>query len=298
MNERNRAVAATTHPLVLSAAALIVVNDFLLRGRAPAWLTGKLSDVGWLIVAPVLVAAVLAVARVPRARLVGFVVSGAVYVVLQVWPALGALVSAGHVADLQDLWALPAMLGAVVAWRGRAGSRGAWVGIPVLAGVLVADSWGTVSSTSWPCGDGMEWDPAEPLRLHLQTWAGTPADTDMFLDGLRLLDDAGAEVPLVVAATSPLLVCARDGLRGDTAYTWEIGPWDAQPSNQVAFEEDALPTVTFRTVGGDGAPAADAAACAALATKLSDAVNDACSTWPTEDIWLDTGADTGDTGAG
>jgi len=45
--------SAPAHPLALAAAALILLNDFVLRGHAPGWLTGKLSDVGWLVVAPV-----------------------------------------------------------------------------------------------------------------------------------------------------------------------------------------------------------------------------------------------------
>lgn len=34
------------HPLVLAAALLILINDFVLHRFAPVWLTGKLADVG------------------------------------------------------------------------------------------------------------------------------------------------------------------------------------------------------------------------------------------------------------
>jgi hypothetical protein len=55
------------------ALAVLVVNDQLLKGAGvlPGWLTGKLSDLAGLIVAPVL-AAVLLRARGPRMRVLAF----------------------------------------------------------------------------------------------------------------------------------------------------------------------------------------------------------------------------------
>jgi hypothetical protein len=52
------------HPAWWGALALLLVNDNLLKGRhvVPGWLTGKLSDFAFLIVAPVLLAALLPVA--------------------------------------------------------------------------------------------------------------------------------------------------------------------------------------------------------------------------------------------
>jgi hypothetical protein len=52
------------HPLWWAALGLLVVNDDLLKGRgiAPGWLTGKLSDFAFLVVAPVLFAAMLPLA--------------------------------------------------------------------------------------------------------------------------------------------------------------------------------------------------------------------------------------------
>ena len=57
------------HPLWLASLALLVVNDHLLKraGLLPGWLTGKLSDIAGLIVAPVLLATILR-ARRPGAR--------------------------------------------------------------------------------------------------------------------------------------------------------------------------------------------------------------------------------------
>ncbi|MDO9280325.1 MAG: hypothetical protein Q7U06_00320, partial [Pseudomonadota bacterium] len=271
--------SAPAHPLVLGAAALILVNDFVLRGHAPGWLTGKLSDVGWLVVAPVLVAALLsflgASARVAKAG--GLGIAGGFYVALQVWPPLGAWIRPGHVADLGDLLVLPALLGAGLAWR-RGSGRG-WaplLAVPALGAVLVADDYGFIQPMSVPCGNGMAWDPSDPLRVVLSAMY-IPWDTDGFVRGLRLTDEHGTDIPLVVTGSwSGGTVCARDGLRGDTGYTWEIGPWDERSSNELSFAHKALRTVRFRTLPGDGPPAADAAACAALVAIVDEALTDRC----------------------
>ena len=49
------------HPIWWGALALLPVNDNLLKGRGvvPGWLTGKLSDFAFLVVAPVVCAALL-----------------------------------------------------------------------------------------------------------------------------------------------------------------------------------------------------------------------------------------------
>lgn len=54
-------LSALRHPLWWSALVLLLVNDLCLKGRgvAPGWLTGKLSDFAFLIVAPAVCAALL-----------------------------------------------------------------------------------------------------------------------------------------------------------------------------------------------------------------------------------------------
>ncbi len=269
-------VAAAGHPVVLAAAAVIFVNDLVLRVIAPGWVTGKLSDAAFLIVAPVFGAALVALAGVPgrsarRAAAFGTV---AFYVALQLWPPLGAFFRASHVADVEDLLVLPAILGAAYAWR-RSNARdvegrNAFVAaLPLLAGALVATSWDAdyVPPASMPCGEDSTWDAAEALYLQLQ--ADPPVDTDAFLRGLRLRDGDGAEVALIAARAGGgfVAVCARAGLRADTTYTWEIGPWTGVSSNELAFGHHALPTVVFRTGGGDGLAAPDPETCASLARR-------------------------------
>lgn len=62
-------LALLAHPAWWAALAVLLVNDNLLKGRgvAPAWLTGKLSDFAFVVVAPVLFAALLPRA-LPRRR--------------------------------------------------------------------------------------------------------------------------------------------------------------------------------------------------------------------------------------
>ncbi|MEV6813172.1 hypothetical protein [Micromonospora sp. NPDC051296] len=48
------------HPVTVAATALLILNDHVLKAAYPGWLTGKLSDVAGLVMAPPLVALVLA----------------------------------------------------------------------------------------------------------------------------------------------------------------------------------------------------------------------------------------------
>jgi hypothetical protein len=76
-------------------------------------------------------------------------------------------------------------------------------------------------------------------------------------------------VELVYAThVDDVAICAKAGLQPSTEYTWTIGPWDRYRSNSQGYSHDALPTVVFTTTTAEGAPAADGAACAALATAV------------------------------
>ena len=131
-------IGEALHPLVLAAAALLVLNDWWLKpSAAPGWLTGKLSDLAGLVLAPLVLSALVGVVlhlaaragarldpSLSRARLGACVgATGLVFTVAKVVPAaadrLGAawaVLSPGAtvVADPTDLLALPAL---VLAWR-------------------------------------------------------------------------------------------------------------------------------------------------------------------------------------
>ena len=269
------------HPLPWLAAALIAGNDFVLRGVAPGWLTGKLSDVGWLVVVPVLAAAALSGLGVHarRAERAALAATAAFYAVLQLWPPLGAWFSAAHVADVGDLVALPALLLAVVAWR-TPGWRlpvPALLAAPVFASVLLADGLTSPSEGRAPCEATPVWPTAAPFRVELD--AAYDPQGDRFRRGLHLVDGEGDELALVVADdTWPTAVCAREGLEPNTTYSLAIGPWDEGSANDAPIDHPGLGTVTFTTDDSAGAPADDSDACFALSEdyELSEEDEDLC----------------------
>ncbi len=261
-------ITALRHPLPWLAAVLIVGNDFVLRGVAPGWLTGKLADVGWLVVVPVLAAAALSGLGVGarRAERAALVATAVFYTALQLWPPLGAWFSASHVADLGDLLALPALLLAVVAWRTPrlALPVPAAPALPAFTAVLLADTPAEPMDASWPCEATPTWPTAAPLRFELD--AIYDIYGDRFHRGVHLVDEDGVEVPLVISADAwPDALCARDGLEPNTSYTLTIGPWSEGSANDTPIDHPGLPAVTFTTDDSPGEPAADADACAALA---------------------------------
>jgi hypothetical protein len=127
-------------PVALSAVLLLVMNDWLLKGRAPAALTGKLSDLAGLVCAPLIATAALDVALWAAARLgapVDFslrrwkiaaaaVAVGTAFAAVKLSPdAAGALERAAAAVGLGwriapdpgDLVVLPAL--ALAIWLGR-----------------------------------------------------------------------------------------------------------------------------------------------------------------------------------
>jgi len=107
------------HPVWWLALALLLVNDNLLKGAGivPAWLTGKLSDFAFLMVAPVLLTSLLPL-RLRARRMLAFSAVSIVFVVADLSPAASdAIVAlAGRLGmrwrlwpDVTDLLALAAL---------------------------------------------------------------------------------------------------------------------------------------------------------------------------------------------
>ncbi len=97
------------HPAALAAMVVLALNDHLLKGRAPGWLTGKLSDFAGLLFFPLLLTAAWNTARwalgrpwrlTRRALIAAVVATGVGFVV---WK-LGGI--RGAVRDPTDLAAL------------------------------------------------------------------------------------------------------------------------------------------------------------------------------------------------
>jgi hypothetical protein len=111
-----------------------VLNDHVLKEAWPGWVTGKLSDVTGLVVAPLLAATVLALLGVRRPLGWGSSAVVAGFVVVKASVAGAAAVSAAWgltgfptrmLADPTDLLALPAVSLAVVLWQRAAAADAA-----------------------------------------------------------------------------------------------------------------------------------------------------------------------------
>lgn len=123
-NSSPRPERVLVHPLWLGALALLVLNDHLFKGSGllPGGLTGKLSDVAGLVMAPALLATLLR-AGSRRALLGVHLAIGAVFAAIKLSPAVAsgfeALMALGPLpwyitVDPSDLLALPALL---LSWR-------------------------------------------------------------------------------------------------------------------------------------------------------------------------------------
>lgn len=62
-------VGEALHPVALAAVALLVINDWLLKPRWHNWVIGKLSDVGGLVFAPLVLSAMFGLVLHAAARL-------------------------------------------------------------------------------------------------------------------------------------------------------------------------------------------------------------------------------------
>lgn len=122
-------LAWLVHPITVAALVVLLINDHVVKSAYPGWITGKLSDIAGLVVAPALLASLVTIlARRAPAEKVAFVavaVVAAGFVVVKAFPAAAAVASAAWsvvagpslvLADLTDLLALPALGGAWLAW--------------------------------------------------------------------------------------------------------------------------------------------------------------------------------------
>ena len=98
------------HPAWWGALALLLINDNLLKGRGvvPGWLTGKLSDFAFLVVAPVLFGAMIP-RRVPGRRTFAVASVVALYVAADLSRAVSDVVvaAAARVGLRWRLWPDP-----------------------------------------------------------------------------------------------------------------------------------------------------------------------------------------------
>lgn len=127
--------AALAHPLFAVALIALIVNDHALKGAGllPGVVTGKLSDVAGLLVAPAVLAWILR-ARTQRGWLAAHAIVGVGFAALELAPALAAAVERASAAagvpmrmwpDPTDLLALPALAISFVVLRSAERRRAA-----------------------------------------------------------------------------------------------------------------------------------------------------------------------------
>lgn len=112
------------HPVTVAGVLVLLINDHLLKHTWPGFVTGKLSDVAGLVVAPALLALLLP----RRADLAAIMVTGVAFALVKTTETGAELASQGWtlvagssrvLADPTDLLALPAL---ALAWWVRARS--------------------------------------------------------------------------------------------------------------------------------------------------------------------------------
>ncbi len=105
--------SALLSPRWLAAVAVLAINDHVIKNFAPGVVSGKLSDLAGMVVAPALLACVLAVRS--RAGLIGcHVAVGVVFGCLKISATAAGWWPWRVVVDPTDLIALPVL---VLAWR-------------------------------------------------------------------------------------------------------------------------------------------------------------------------------------
>ena len=230
---------ALGHPIFLVSLLLLILNDHVFKAQWPgSYWTGKLSDVAWLVVAPVVLGALLAAARVPAARWVSLGTVGVVFTGLQLWPPLGdtwvAWMGGAHVADAGDLVTLPALGFAYLCWATAAPRMHHWgrrvVGTVALGALVATSGWNPPPDGRSPCAYEAAWDPARPLAI---AWSSpefaVPDDLKLLAEGIEISDSDGLPVPYTLKwnpqDSRDLLICPDSDLEPDHTYTWKVGGW-------------------------------------------------------------------------
>lgn len=182
------------HPAWLASLGVLALNDHVLKGAdlLPGALTGKLSDVAGMLVAPLLLAAVLRVRRMPGWVACHLAV-GAVFAAIQLsapaaeaWSAAMGFVGFPWVItqDVTDLAVLPVLAlslwGLLPAMRRRAAAnarRSAELGaasVGMLCCVATSDVDEPLEPQPWEDTDG--WDDPEPPPQELP-----PINADVYI---------------------------------------------------------------------------------------------------------------------
>jgi hypothetical protein len=206
---------ALLHPAWLASLFVLALNDHLLKGSGllPGVLTGKLSDVVGLVVAPLLLAALLGV-RSFRAWVACHVAVGAVFAAIQLsaaaadgWSALMGLCGFPWVItrDPTDLLALPALAASLwgflpVMRRSAAANarRAAETGVAAVGLLLCA----ATSDTADDCCTDFDTGGTDTVGTSTDDWGEDPSLPPISAD-VYLSNGTGQEVVVRIRALRP-----------------------------------------------------------------------------------------------
>ncbi|HEY0709863.1 MAG TPA: hypothetical protein VGG33_23825 [Polyangia bacterium] len=177
------------HPLWWSALVLLILNDNLFKGGGvvPGWLTGKLSDFAFLIVAPGLLAALLPEV-LPRRRGLAVVTVFAIYAAAE----LSAAFSDGLVAALEVVG---------VHWR-------LWPDVTDLVALAVWPLTHAVVKTRAAAVSRRHW--RHPIGVAVGAWACLATSVPEYVQRAFLVNRTGATVTLTVSWARDAQPCDGD----------------------------------------------------------------------------------------
>ncbi len=226
---------ALAHPVWWAALGLLVLNDHVLKHLPePDLVTGKLSDLAGLVVAPWLLAVLLRL-RHRRSVDAAHVATGLVFAAINVSPEAAAAVEALsrllgvpwaiHV-DPTDLLALPALLasrlglGAIAAGDARLDAR--WARLAVAPGLIAC----VATSAEPPPNDFPPPPPRTPSPFSgaasfSQLVFGNRTDAELILRVRPLADDV--EIDCAAVGAIPSFALARELFAPATAFAVPAG---------------------------------------------------------------------------
>ena len=186
MRERTgTSLRALASPVAVVSLVLLVLNDHLLKQAWPGAVTGKLSDVAGLVVAPLLLTVGLAAVGVRRPCPWACGLTAAGFAAVKLSPAVAAVVSGWWSltgfptvmrADPTDLLALPAVGVAWLVHRRVARQRPVeWRRVVATATGVALVPLGVVATAATSCE---EFDGVEQVWVAGGNWASAPAGLD------------------------------------------------------------------------------------------------------------------------
>lgn len=212
------AIVGLSHPAVVLAIVTLLVNDHVLKGNAPGWLTGKLSDFAGMLFFPFLATLAVALLRLPRPEWIAFPLTAVWFIAIKTMPWAASATASIHpwpvriVVDPTDLFALLSLIPAIWVWhrqsikgisprRARQTARVALVMVAAVATIATSDTGPPALRFLTVVDD----------RVYIVESGNTPHD-------IWVSADQGATWESVEEATPDLLTDLLTAIYGDAGF--------------------------------------------------------------------------------